>query len=97
MRRGGGSSCPRHPRPETHLGRFAARGGRVAHIVAQGARREVLGHREVLRLWSDGRWFVAARGSEVAHLVDHGRSSFSVVLERGLDGWERGDVRSRGQ
>ena len=62
MRRGGGSSCPRHPRPETHLGRFAARGGRVAHIVAQGARREVLGHRGGLGLWSDGRWCVAARG-----------------------------------
>ena len=74
MRRGDGSSCPRHPRPETHLGRFAARrpgghrnrpkgwrwrrvtarGSEAAHLVAQGARRGILGHRGGLGLWSDG-------------------------------------------
>ena len=74
MRRRDGSSCPRHPRPKTHLGRFAARrpgghrkrpkgwrwrrvtacGSEAAHLVAQGARRGILGHRGGLGLWSDG-------------------------------------------
>ena len=74
MRRGGGSSCPRHPRPETHLGRFAARrpgghrkrpkgwrwrrvtacGSEATHLLTQGARRGILGHRGGLGLWSDG-------------------------------------------
>ena len=56
MRRRDGSSCPRHPRPKTHLGRFAA--------------RRPGGHRKRPKGWRWRR--VTACSSEATHVLTQG-------------------------
>ena len=74
MRRGDGSSCPRHPRPETHLGRFAA--------------RRPGGHRNRPKGWRWRR--VAARGSEAAHHITQGARRGILGHRGGLGLWSDG-------